>query len=91
MPFDCEDFAATAKCNHDNSIVIAQDKYCCIFNIYAHYLELCVERIIWIGFYKNNDNDQCLIKMLPKDLLMHILCLLGKNQSIVKPCIKITV
>ena len=62
-----------------------------MFNIYAHYVESNVERIIWIGFLKNDENDACLIKNLPKDLIRYILRLLGKQQTMVNPYIKITI
>ena len=38
-----------------------------------------MERVIWIGFYKNDNNEKCLIKILPKDLIIYILYLLGKQ------------
>ena len=31
------------------------------------------ERLIWIGFLKNNDNQLCLLKYLPKDIVKYIL------------------
>ena len=68
--------------------MIAHDKHYCLFNVYAHYVEARIERIIWIGFYKNANNDKCFIKNLPKDLISYILFLLGK-QLMVKPYIKI--
>lgn len=30
------------------------------------------ERILWIGFFKNNTNNKCLIHLLPKDVLIYI-------------------
>ena len=36
-----------------------------------------IERIIWIGFYKNDKNDNCLIDTLPKDTVQHILSFLS--------------
>ena len=41
------------------------------------------ERIIWIGFYKNETNDTCLIKQLPKDVLVKILKWLSNDKSII--------
>ena len=32
-----------------------------------------VERIIWIGFYKNGNNKNCKFKILPKDIVIQIL------------------
>ena len=75
------------KCN-DEMLLILQNKSYCILNIYVHYIEARIERIIWIGFYKNNDNNKCLIQTLPKDIIIYILYLLGK-QSMTTPYIKI--
>ena len=76
------------KCNGDEKLVILHGKNYFDLNIYIHYLEEKIERIIWIGFYKNNENNKCLIKTLPKDLIIYILDLLGK-QSMKNPYIKI--
>ena len=92
MPFDCPHEPAVIKNNgNSNRIIIAQYHNYGVLNIYANYHEPSIERIIWIGFYKNDKNDQCLIKTLPKDLILFILLLLGKNQPLVKPYIKVTI
>ena len=66
---------------------------------YKHELEWDIARLLWIGFYKNNninntndikdiditndnyynrdDDDQCLICILPKDIIGHILRFVG--------------
>ena len=31
------------------------------------------ERLIWIAFLKNNDNDECLFPLLPKDIVLEII------------------
>ena len=49
-----------------------------IFDVYIYYIEWDVERIIWIAFYKNNENNQCFVHQLPKDLIKHVLKFLGK-------------
>ena len=42
-----------------------------------------IERIIWIGFYKNDDNDQCFIGLIAKDVLLYIIDFLcGVNPLI---------
>ena len=76
------------KCNGDDKLLILRDRNYFCLNIYIHYLESKIERIIWIGFYKNKKNTKCLIKTLPKDLIIYILDLLGK-QEIKTPYIKI--
>ena len=76
------------KCDADRRLVILHGKNYFCLNVYVHYIEARIERIIWIGFYKNNDNKKCLIKTLPKDLIIYIIDLLGK-QSMITPYIKI--
>ena len=72
------------------SIIICQEKHYCLFNIYSNYLSCNIERIIWIGFYKNDKNEKCLIDKLAKDVILYILYFLGK-QSMVSPYIKIDI
>ena len=76
------------KCNGDEKLVILYEKNYFHLNIYINYIESKIERIIWIGFYKNTENNKCLIKTLPKDLIIYILYLLGK-QAMITPYIKI--
>ena len=90
MPFDCQRDPAVMmmKWNgHDKLLILNGTNYFHL-NIYIHYLTSKIERIIWIGYYKNKENNKCLIQTLPKDLIIHILCLLG-NQSMITPYIKI--
>ena len=77
--------------SNDQSILIILGKNYCIMNIYAHYVESKIERIIWIAFYKNGKNEKCLIKNLPKALVVYILKLLGKNEEMKHPYIKIDI
>ena len=35
-----------------------------------------IERIIWIGYYKQYHNKNCIIALLSKDVVGHILCFL---------------
>lgn len=37
-------------------------------------------RILWIGWHQNRDNNQCLIKILPKDVLKYILSFVGMED-----------
>ena len=76
------------KCNGDEKLLILHDTNYFYLNIYVDYIESKIERIIWIGFYKNKENNKCLIKTLPKDLINYVLYLLGK-QSMIAPYIKI--
>ena len=47
------------------------------FDIYTHCIEWNVFRLIWIGFYKNENNEKCFIPSIPKDVLIHIMSFLG--------------
>ena len=63
------------------------------FNLSHKWTELWLsscdlKHLYWFLIYKNKDNSKCLIQTLPKDLIIRILHLLGK-QSIITPCIKI--
>lgn len=98
LPFKCQHMPAVQICHVGNSqgIIVMQDANYCLINIYKDYLEWNVARIIWIAFYKNEKNKQCLIGILPKDIVICILNMLGRqsahgenttNQTV--PCIKI--
>lgn len=39
-------------------------------------IEWKIERLIWIGYYQNSQNDKCLIKQLPKDIIKTMLSFL---------------
>ena len=90
MPFNCDCYppVTMTKCNGDDKLLILHKKNYFGLNIYINYIESFIERIIWIGFYKNTENNKCLIKTLPKDLIIYILYLLGK-QAMKTPYIKI--
>ena len=74
--------------DQDQTVFICQGNKYCLLNIYCNYVESKIERILWIGFYKNKQNKKCFIDKLPKDIIMHILKLLGK---LVYPYIKIDI
>ena len=38
-------------------------------------------RMIWIGYYKNNKNNNCLIRFLPKDIVVQIMNIAGYQLS----------
>ena len=92
LPFDCLFSPAITKCNDGTSLLIVQYNKCYVLNCCPHYLSPSIERIIWIGFYKNVTNCKCLIAKLPKDVVIHILHLLGKQFKLMaKPSIMIGV
>ena len=65
-------------CNNGQSVLVLQERQHFIFDIIKHYIEWNVARLIWIAFYKNSKNNKCLIKQLPKDLVIYILLFLGR-------------
>ena len=87
MPFSCRYYPPTSlrksrTCDYYN-VIAMQDHNYCTFKIYTHYLTWDVARLLWIGFYNNTQNKNCLIDSLPKDLLKHILRFFGgiKNKD----------
>lgn len=48
---------------------------------YILSLQWKIERIVWIGYYKNENNFQCFWKLVPKDLVNHILSFLNTKNS----------
>ena len=82
LPFSCT--MTPASILIDDSCLVLQDcRYClldlkklfnkvgCMYGGYGFDVRLNwkFERIIWIAFYKNNENDKCLIDQLPKDIV----------------------
>ena len=43
------------------------------------------KRVIWIGFFQNAHNTQCLISRLPKDIIVYILSFLTSKHASVMP------
>ena len=80
MPFGCSYYPSVLKCNNGQNIAVVHENSYCLFNILKDYVSSHIERIIWIGFYKNDSNNMCLINKLPKDVILYILYLLGKGQ-----------
>ena len=80
MPFECQDGPATNI--HQSSygkyqiIVVYEHNYFGL-DVFVNYLEWDIVRVLWIGFYKNDKNDDCLIHSLPKDIVKHIFTFLG--------------
>ena len=58
-----------------------------MFNVNYGQVEWQHERLLWIGYYKNKDNDKCCINYLPKDILLMIMEYLKSPFSIFK-CMK---
>ena len=56
--------------------MVLQEKQFFTFDI---WIDWSVIRLVWIGFCKNVDNDQCLLDKLPKDVIIHVLRFLGTD------------
>ena len=61
---------------------VSQDYEYFLFKINVNYIEWKQLRLIWIAFYKNDDNDKCLMKIISKDAIKHIITFLGPIKSI---------
>ena len=59
----------------NDKCIVWQNNFYYYFNIYSN-LSWRIERILWIAYYKNDQNDQCLIDYLPKDILITIIAFL---------------
>ena len=78
---DCEATRLVYRSNNPNPVVIViNETNYYTFPIYVHYIEWCQERLIWIAFWKNEDNKQCLLGTLPKDIINHILRFVGPRR-----------
>ena len=51
------------------------------FNILLHRISWKDIRILFIGFYKNDLNNQCFVNLLSNDLLNHIIKFIGIKSS----------
>ena len=70
------------KDDQNGIFFVSQDKKYFLFKINVIYVEWKQIRLIWIAFYKNDKNDKCLIKIISKDSLKHILTFLGPIKSL---------
>lgn len=46
-----------------------------------HFLEWKIERLVWLAFEKNDNNDNCGLSTVPKDVLKHILSYLKSIEQ----------
>ena len=54
-----------------NGIIVRCNKNCAYFKVFWDILDWNIVRLIWIGFYKNVENQDCVISKLPKDIITH--------------------
>ena len=52
------------------------------FNILLYRIEWDIVRIVWIGFYKNDFNNNCFFNLLSNDLIKHIIKFIGIPKKI---------
>ena len=62
-----------------NDIFVMYEKKHCWLKIY-HSPKWEVERIMWIGWKKNNENKQCFVDNLSKDVIRHIFKFLSQTN-----------
>ena len=55
-----------------NKCIVMQNFNFCHFNTWNE-LDWNIQRIIWIGYYKNESNKKCLFPKLPKDIIKKII------------------
>lgn len=75
LPFERSRYPSTAILSMNsclNCVVVMYQHSYGYFNVLSHCLHWKIARLIWIGFYKNCDNIDCLISKLPKDIIHHI-------------------
>lgn len=75
MPFRCQYRPATLSIynSYDDTthiVLLQQNQQCCLKIVSS--LKWDTVRIIWIGFYKNDNNDSCFVDRLPKDIVLNI-------------------
>ena len=84
------------KERHCQTMIVLQKEKHFVFDIYISGIKWEAERIIWIGFYNNDENDDtsdtCLISKLSKDVVNHMLNMIrtqyiSPNKD--RKCIKI--
>ena len=59
-------------------VLIMQENKYSHFVVFSGCIEWKIVRLIWIGFYNNENNDKCLIKTLPKDIIKLVVSFLGR-------------
>lgn len=82
MPFNGNVSPGVIKCtnDHNQSLIIGNKQQYFKLNIYNSIMDWHTTRILWIGWSKNRDNNQCFIKILPKDVLKYILSFIGMED-----------
>ena len=53
----------------------------CSFNILLHRIKWNDIRLVWIGFYKNDNNIQCVINLLSEDVIRYIIKFIGFRSN----------
>ena len=71
LPFGFTHGAVAIIDNGTKCIVLRDDKEF-MFNLYDR-VSWSIERLIWMAFYKNEENNECLIAQLPKDIVKRII------------------
>ena len=81
IPFDCSNTPSVTIVKNKHLIILQQNNICCL-DILRYYLEWKVERLFWIGLYKNSDNSKCKIDSLGKDVVNYLLTFVANKRII---------
>ena len=73
---------------YSKSIIVMQKYNYYSFNVLLHRISWKILCLIWIGFYKNENNKKCYLYLLSKDLILHIIKFIGiqsnRNENDIK-------
>lgn len=70
LPFSFNQSPISMLFDNEKKMIVAQKNKFYQFGLYS--TPWSHERLIWIAFYKNKDNEKCIFNKLYKDLVRHI-------------------
>ena len=95
LPMECHSYPATRifydKGDPNPNMLVIQKYTYFIFKIYVHYLEWDQTRIIWIAFYKNQDNKNVSLQNYPKILSNNCFYIYLLSKNLAKMNLKMTI
>ena len=79
--FATDDRGQTAFMKLKDNTVIDSKEIEFLYKFLANTLEWRIERLVWIGYWKNDENEQCLLNHLSKDVIMLMLAFVGTKYK----------
>lgn len=76
MPFECKECPASIV--FDKKCLVMQNHSCFYFK-FTCKVAWEIQRLLWIAFEKNGENDQCYLNRLPKILICFVIDLLQES------------